>query len=383
MPDDLAYEEGIPIGSIPDGSHESVVRLVAQELTDQGARLLLLESRQTMAVAVVEARKHGERVGEWMGIVHPGVPIGADHEERDEWVRSGDVLEQTERDAVGPVQVVEEQHPGRSCAGACEEAGDGVEELESGAAGTGPERPREFREPVGEIGKELGENESVGSELGSQRRIVLVGEERPESLHPSPVGRRILALRIPAFEHLEAVRTSDLGGLTGRARLPDPRLSREQHHATVTRARGFKRVFELQQKAGAPDKWPAQSAVIAERGVRRRAHLDHGSREAEAPLAQGLHEPRLGTGVAQRPAQVSHGAAQGGVAHRHAWPERVEELVARHDATPVADEMEQELQGERLERDGDTAPPQVAGLLVELDVVEGKNHRALFYPEGW
>jgi hypothetical protein len=74
------------------------------------------------------------------------------------------------------VQIVEEQHPGRSCAGECEEAGDGVEELESRATAVEPERPREFREPLGEIGKELGENESVGSELGSQRRVVLVGD---------------------------------------------------------------------------------------------------------------------------------------------------------------------------------------------------------------
>jgi hypothetical protein len=76
--------------------------------------------------------------------------------------------------------------------------------------------------------------------------------------------------------------------------------------------------------------------------------------------------------VSQRAAQVTQGGRERRVAHRHAGPDQLQELVARNHAIAAVQQTAQESKRSCLNLNRRAATPELLTRLVELEVSESE-----------
>ena len=105
--------------------------------------------------------------------------------------------------------------------------------------------------------------------------------------------------------------------------------------------------------------------------------LDHAGDEAVAPAVQGLDQALFAPGVAEYLAQRRDLSRQHRLANEGPGPERIQELLLRHHMIPIAHEVEQHVEGPRLEPDLLATPSQRAPGLVKLALSKAVDVRHL------
>ena len=172
-----------------------------------------------------------QRGGERIVALHLGVAIGRDDEETRVGEIGRDELEQLQRGAVGPVQVVEhDDEPGR-LRDRGEEAADDVEEAEARAirlrALARPGAPGMRSRSTGNTWASSAPHGPTAAATASRPDVI---DPAPERGVPRPEGGRRAVLPAASPPDRDTARLGLGGEYAREARLADARLAREQHH---------------------------------------------------------------------------------------------------------------------------------------------------------
>ena len=219
-------------------------------------------------------------------------------------------------------------------------------------------------------GPERAEDLALGGEaaLGAARSECAQHlEERPERGRP---------LRLPAApgEPAHAAAARLLAELFERARLPDAGLAHDQRDAAAPCRALFERSAQRLQRVGAAHEGRPARALGAGAAAAPRFGGFGVRHEAVAAPVHGLDHPRPLGAVAQRTPRGGDAARQHAVAHRGARPQRSQQLRLRNHALAVAEQVQEHVEGARLELRELAAAAQLVALLVELAVGEAPDH---------
>ena len=136
----LLDEERVAVGVLVHGADERRRRRVAGVRGDQRADVALVEPVERDPLDEAVAAQVGEQLGQRVRGPHLGVAVGADDQQRRVARRAGDVAQQVQRAAVGPVQVVEHERERRPRRDLVEQRRDRLEQQvapQLGVAGRG------------------------------------------------------------------------------------------------------------------------------------------------------------------------------------------------------------------------------------------------------
>jgi len=113
------------------------------------------------------------------------------------------------------------------------------------------------------------------------------------------------------------------------------------------------------------------------RGCNCRGQFCDRADEAHALAGYGADQPLLFAIVVDRAPRCVDPAGQSRFRDDTAVPDRVEQIVPRHHALPVADKIKQEVEHLGFQRDERVRPPQFAALGIEHEILEMECHAAL------
>src|SRR5581483_6878392 len=213
-----------------------------------------------------------------------------------------------------------------------------------------------------------------GEDVGAMSALHVAAQD----LHPRLERRRAGALVAAADEDVAALLARDARELLGGARLSDPGLAGEERDPAASGTRRRQRSGEARNDRLTADEEAGPGAARRSGrdggkhggGVVPRGRLDRVRDEAEAAAPDGRDRALPGAGVADRSARRLDGVAERVVTDVLAGPEGVEELVAPDDAMAEPDEVGEEVEDLRLDRERAAAAQELAAARVEDEVAE-------------
>ena len=222
------------------------------------------DSARPLSASVLEhavAADVGDQLVQRVTRLELGLAVGAEQQRAARLRRADEVTQELERRAVGPVEVVEDQHERRLRAGLAEQRGHRVEEAQAVAR---PEAPCVLGGRRAELAEQDPELGGAHAEALAQR--VERGARGPAAhhLHHRLVGRDRLLVEAPV-EHQRAVVARAAAQLGGQAGLADAGVAGQQDE--LARA-GDRLVPVLLEHVELPR--AADERVAAERGGQRR-----------------------------------------------------------------------------------------------------------------
>jgi hypothetical protein len=267
QPRRLLHEERVAAGAPVDLGDHLRVGLAARRAGDQRADLVAVQAGQRDRGRLGHQRQQ-QRLQRVPARFHLDVAVGADQQQPLEpGVLRGE-LQQPQRGAVGPVQVVEDDDDRAALGDRHQRGGDGVVQLE----GLGP-RGVVRRPGIRRRGRRLAEQDRQADAAGGPGRRPLLGRggppQRAEHLHPRPVARGAVGLPAGAAEHQRAAPPGLFRGVGDQRGLADPGLPGDQHQPAVAVDRPAD--LRTQQPGGM---LPPDDALAA-----RRAHANQCSAE--------------------------------------------------------------------------------------------------------
>ena len=335
--DDLLDEERIAVGLAVQGVHEGRLGARHAERGDQLGHLGLRQAAHREVLEHAFAADVGDQLVQRVTRLDLGLAVGAEQQRAARLRRAHEMTQELERGAVGPVEVVEDEHQRPRRAGLGEQRGHRVEEAEAVAVGgavVGGRRPE-----LAEQDPELG---GAHAETFAQR--VERGARGPAAHHLDHrlVGRDRLLVEAPV-EHQRAVVARAAAQLGGQAGLADAGVPGQQDELADAGHRLVPVLLEHAELARASDE-----RLAAEGGGERRRPGDRrdlvgarlgdpggGSLAAQEPLVDGHRRSTRGGAqlVAQQDAQLLEGAQRLGrvprrLVHLHQQP--VRRLTERH-----------------------------------------------------
>ncbi len=167
----LAHEERVALGL---GVHRSgqlhrggLERMAGGRLHERGDAAAV-EADQVQPADPGLPAEIAEGLGQRVGPVEVGVPVGGQDEHPQRGDRPQEVAEQEQRRLVGPVEVVEHQDHRVGLRRGRQQVGDGLEHAVALGIGLGPQRLGQAGHPVGQLGEQSGQLAGEGPELVSQ-----------------------------------------------------------------------------------------------------------------------------------------------------------------------------------------------------------------------
>ncbi len=201
--------------------------------------------------------------------------------------------------------------------------------------------------------------------------------ERAEQLGPEPVRRHPRGIVRAHSKYRGAARATASRDLVGDPRLADAGLSGQPHGGAATvegtvehRARGCETRVPTEQ----PESVAAGRGDRSGGDRRRPVLLDDGRSEAE-PAAAHSDDDLLQL-VTQRSPGLENYAPDGRIAHLHAGPQGVQELLPRHQPIPRSHQQQDHIEHPGLDPHGATLPPQLEASRVDLDLTAAVDHLA-------
>jgi hypothetical protein len=183
QPGHLLDEERVAARPPLDVGDHPGAGLAAEQPGHQPGHLVVAERAQR------HHRPGGRQVGQQGGGLLAGRLVelapGADHQDPRGREAAGEEAEQPQRGEVGPLQVVEDHHQRPLLGGRQQHRAELVEQPEPGRLlrlGGGGRRGR-----GGQLGQQPGRRGEGG---GAPPQPLVAGDQRPQHLHPGPVGRR-------------------------------------------------------------------------------------------------------------------------------------------------------------------------------------------------
>jgi len=352
----LLHEEGVALGELAERLREGGLEPRARDGLRELRNLAGGEAAQRHAGHVGLVREVAEHACERVAAAHLDVPVGPDQQQRRIPQLAREEQEETQRVAVGPVQIVDAQEQRRALGRAAQLARHAFEPAEARLLALG--------------GPERAEDLALGADtaLGAARR------ERAQRLEEGPERGRAFGLPTLPGQPAHAAAARFRAELFERPGLTDAGLAHDQHDAAPTRGALVERGTERLHRLDAPHEGGSARA-LAHRGARsgRVAELRLGHEAVAAPV-HGLDHARPRARVAHRAPGRADATRQHAVAHAHARPERGEQLGLRHHALAVAQQVEQHVEHARLELHDLAPATELVALLVELAVGEAPDH---------
>ena len=255
QPGHLLDEERVAAGPPPDAADQRLLGLAAEDGGHQPGGLGLAErSKGQDGAPRDEAGEQGdERVA--LGLLE--VAPGAEDQQAGGREPAGQEVQELERRGVRPLQVFQDDDQRPLLGGRQQHRGQLVEQPELGRRG----QLVPGRRPVGcrwQLGQEPGQRGGAGREA---RRSPADGHERPEDLHPGPVGRRALPWPAPAPHHPRAATLRRGRRRRDHRRLADAGLAGEQDQPAPPAGQLLDGADELGEHVVPPDE-PGVPGVV-------------------------------------------------------------------------------------------------------------------------
>ncbi len=348
---DLLDEERIARGRAPDAVHETGPRLDVARV-DELPDLALAQAPERDVLGDAVVAEVGDDSSQRMVADHLARAIRAEHAERRRIDLAGEVAEQCQRGAIGPVEVV--QHEEQRCA-LGDAAEQGVDRLEHEVAlgvGLGPDRLGEVGEPHADVGDQAGEERAAAHEVGADLGGISVPQVLLDGLDERLVRDDVLLVAATEQDG-RAVVVDVACELCGEPALADARVAADQHEAALRGVDGARpgRSERLELVGAADEPGDTRRERDREREARRRFGFGPGERDRitgvgkkgrahlvhllGAPEAAQLHAAE----VAQRDAgrQPIGDELGGGLRDQHltALPERAQAGGAAQRGTEV------------------------------------------------
>ena len=239
----------------------------AGQLGDQLPHLGLRQAGQLQAPQRPLAAQVADQLVQRMAVGDLALAVGAEVQHPARRGRAHEVAQQLQRRAVGPVQVVEDEHDRRLGADLADQRGDGVEEAV--ALGVGLRAGDRARRHM--VGGRRAELRQQDRQLGRARaqpfaQRVQRGARRPAAQHLDHglVGRQRLLVEAPV-EDRGAVVAGACGEFRRAARLADPGVAGQQHERALAVGGLTPAALEVGELDGAADQ-----RVALDGGAQRR-----------------------------------------------------------------------------------------------------------------
>ncbi len=239
VPEHLLDEERVAVRVLVDGPDERRRRRVPGVRRDQRADVARAQALEGHPLDQPVAAQVGQQLGERMRRADLRVAERAEDQQRGVARCAGDVPEQVERAAVGPVQVVEHERERGAAGDVVQQRRDRLEEqvaLQLGIPRAGRGRRRQLGDHPRELPGAGHRGDPLPVEPGAAQR-----------LHERLVGDQHLLLA-RGVEH-GAVGLGEVGELAREARLADARIAGEHDHAAAPAARLRPRVAQQPELA--------------------------------------------------------------------------------------------------------------------------------------
>jgi len=120
--------------------------------------------------------------------------------------------------------------------------------------------------------------------------------------------------------------------------------------------------------------------LFLQRSVRARS-LDGRAKAVAAP-ADGLDRSGCAPSIVDRCPREAHRAGQRALRHGGSRPDRVEQLLLRHEALRIAREIEEQIEHLGLDAHRDAVAPELIRASIDLEAAEPVDHPAGVYRRG-
>ena len=333
---DLLDEERVALGLAVQGVDERRLGLRHAERRHELGDLRLGQTAELDVAEQPFAAHVADQLVQRVAGLELGVAIGAEQQRAARLRRADEVPEQLQRRAVGPVQVVEDEHERRAVADLAEQCGHRVEEAQ--AAGVSVVAVRAGLVVLAARRAELAEQDrEVGgadADALAQRLERRAGRPAADHLDHRLVRRERLLVEA-AVEDVGAVVVGSLPDLGGEAGLADPGVAGQQdermgavdrlrparlEHVELERAADQRVPFERRRERRRPRRDPEPLGAGGRRLRRGRLAAQH----AIVDRHRGLAGRRAELVAQQDPQLLEHAQRLGGVAlrlvHLHQQP---------------------------------------------------------------
>jgi hypothetical protein len=190
---------------------------------------------------------------------------------------AGQVLEQEQGWAVGPVQVVEHQDQGRRLRRVHQEGGHAVEETVAIFLRVAARSGLDVGEALRHLGDDLCDIGSSATERRAERIVGPLRDVVSDGLHEGEVGDPRLGLVAVPQQRLRTPQPRILARAFGQTRLPNAGLAGQHHERAVAAERGIDGALQAVELEGAPHELAADEAPCwrgrCTRGQRGRGEL--------------------------------------------------------------------------------------------------------------
>jgi hypothetical protein len=228
---DLAQEEGVPLGLPGECVGQGFGYLVGSQGLEELANLGLFEAPQQDALVLHLASQRGQGVGQGVLAGQLHVAVSADQEQSAAGCKAGQVPEQGDGRLVGPVQIVEDDEHGSPLGCREEQLADCIEEPLALLVGLENGELREIWKLLPERRSDGANRCAEGAEVVSQLRGIGIPRVILQCLGERCVVARGFALVAASPEDLRPEGAGPFRELLEGAGLPDARLSDDHDQA--------------------------------------------------------------------------------------------------------------------------------------------------------
>jgi hypothetical protein len=255
-----------------------VVKCPARRLLHHGRHADIIEATQRQPLHTPLAAEVGDDLDQGMVMGQLGVPVGSEDEDP---ATAGPhhVPQQQEGRLGGPLEIVEHEEHRLLRRGCGQPGSNGVEEPIPLGVRVGPQRRREARDPLAQLGNQPHQLPAIATETVGQRRRVI--GEVAQRLDERLVGHTEVLIAAPGQHHGPFVmnRTCEFGR---QPRLAHPRLAGHQRHPQLASRCFLPQLPQPCKLAVPPDEDPpdvGQEGWQRDRGLRERLPTDLDGRD--------------------------------------------------------------------------------------------------------
>ena len=334
---ELAEKEGIALGLGDDGAHHRL-RCVGIELREQRARIGWCQRAQCHLRQARRPAQIVEGGGQRLRLF--AVAVRGGDEEAVVAQGARDAMQEEQRRAVGPLEVLERQHDRLARRGTAEKRRDRLDERDPRVLGI--DHRRRGRAGVATQPRhDVTETARCGTDRRQHVAAIAADGVRRDDVLPRREGRRAVAAR--RDQGLDAARARRADQLFDEPRLADAGLAGDERDAAAAGQQVVERRRQPRRLGASPDQFSAPARRQCRLAARRRGGCRAGARRAHARFESSrsrLHElaDAIEAGVDRRVGEFQIG------------PELILQLVARHDPIAVADQVQQDVELARLHR---------------------------------
>ena len=374
--DDRRDEQRHAVGALVQRTDEGLIGRERRRMPgDVGGDLGLGEGvEQDLLAQAVQAQLTSQGVERMVRRDHLGHAKGREPHQASAAAPPRDVVDELDRRAVAPVQVLRHQQQGALVGVAVQQLAHLPQHAVRAYAGQfspqcvaflGGAEPRQLQQP--------------GRPDRAQQRgqVRVLAAQLSQSLQHRQIGLAgAVVLDALAARHGDASQARH--EVLDQHGLADARFAGHPHHRPLPAAGLAPGAAQPRDRIGTTDERRrfTRAGKRADGGrVRRHRRSGRGRDEAVTTARHGLYEARLAGVVTERGAQVADGGLQHRFGDEPVTPDRVEQRVLRQQSVRLARQRAQQAEGGGRERDGLSAAQQPGIRLIQLEVVEPEADR--------